>query len=573
MLKLALIGVVLFLSVCAHANTDAIEQDLSRLEQVLQSDSVEADAILAKLYAIESELSVKQRARFLVFASTQKIMEGHYLQANEQLDLALSLPIDEATENTIYLYKVTVNIGLKRYTTAFELLEHNLAKIKGYGDTSIKISSYLRLINAYLDMGAYAEAKRYSEIVLSINQGEMKREQCYALVLLSYSELNLQHWSEAKQRFQQTKTFCKEHNSPLIVAMAVKGLGMLAIEQEDFPLAVTYLEDALVKYGKFDFDFEILRSEVSLARAYYRTEQFDKALLLAEKVNRIAIEPSNLEPKKQANDVLALLADKAGDFKQAYQYQVVASALGQQLIDDKRLKENAYQMARFDSAEKNRELISLQQEHQLLSKQQELVNREASSSLMFTTVMAGVIACLSLLLFAAWLQRNQFRKQVQRDGLTGIYNRATGQELAEIEFIHCLTQKTDFVVTVFDLDAFKLINDQFGHATGDWALKKISHLIDEQINSNEIFTRMGGEEFAIFSPALTLAQAVTRANKFRLDIASIDTGHTGHNFTINASFGISTIESDDLSLDPLLHRADLALQQAQANGKNQVFAL
>jgi diguanylate cyclase (GGDEF)-like protein len=573
MVKLAFIGVVLFFSVCVYAETDAIEQDLSRLELVLQSDSVEADAILAKLYAMEGELSVKQRARFLVFSSTQKIMEGHYLQANEQLDLALSLPIDEATENTIYLYKVTVNIGLKRYTKAFELLEHNLAKIKGYGDTSIKITSYLRLINAYLDMGAYAEAKRYAEIVLSLNQGQMKREQCYALVLLSYSELNLKHFQQAKQQFEQTKTFCNEHHSPLIVAMAVKGLGMLAIEQADFSKAVTYLEDALVKYAMFDFDFEILRSEVLLARAYYQTKQFDKALLLAEKVNRIAIEPSNLEPKKQANDVLASLADKAGDFKQAYQYQVIASALGQQLIDDKRLKENAYQMARFDSAEKNRELMSLQQEHQLLSKQQELVNREASSSLMFTTLMAGVIACLSLLLLAAWLQRNQFRKQVQRDGLTGIYNRATGQELAEVEFIDCLTKKTDFVVTVLDLDAFKLINDQFGHATGDWALKKVSHLIDEQINSNEIFTRMGGEEFAIFSPALTLAQAMTRANKFRLDIATIDTRHTGHYFTVNASFGISTIESDDLSLDPLLHRADLALQQAKANGKNQVVAL
>jgi tetratricopeptide (TPR) repeat protein len=335
MVKLAFIGVVLFFSVCVYAETDAIEQDLSRLELVLQSDSVEADAILAKLYAMEGELSVKQRARFLVFSSTQKIMEGHYLQANEQLDLALSLPIDEATENTIYLYKVTVNIGLKRYTKAFELLEHNLAKIKGYGDTSIKITSYLRLINAYLDMGAYAEAKRYAEIVLSLNQGQMKREQCYALVLLSYSELNLKHFQQAKQQFEQTKTFCNEHHSPLIVAMAVKGLGMLAIEQADFSKAVTYLEDALVKYAMFDFDFEILRSEVLLARAYYQTKQFDKALLLAEKVNRIAIEPSNLEPKKQANDVLASLADKAGDFKQAYQYQVIASALGQQLIEGK----------------------------------------------------------------------------------------------------------------------------------------------------------------------------------------------------------------------------------------------
>lgn len=570
MVKLAFIGVLLLFSVSSSADTQSIEQNLTRLEQVLQSDSFEAETILAKLFAIEGELSIQQKIRLLVLSSTQKIMQGEYLVANEQLDLALSLPLDEATENTIYLYKVTVNIGLKRYTKAFEMLEHNLTRIKGYGDTSIKISSYLRLINAYLDMGAYNEAKNYAQTVLSLNQGEMQREQCYALISLSYAELHLSNWVEAKKGFDAAQAYCHEHQAPLIVAMAIKGKGMLAMAQEDYAQAVIYLEEALNKYAKFDFAFETLRTQVLLAQAYYRVAKFDRALLMAKTVNQVAIKPSNLELKKQANDVLALLADKSGDFKLAYQYQVVANTLGEQLHDDNMLKENAYQLARFDSAEKNRELISLQQEHALLSQQQELANSEASASLMFTALLVGAVACLSLLLLAAWQQRNLYRKQVQRDELTGIYNRATGQELAEIEFIHCLTKKADYSIIVLDLDSFKRINDQYGHATGDWVLKKVSHLIDDQLMSTDVFTRMGGEEFAIFSPLLGLEQAIERANKLKLDIAAIDTRHTGHEFKVTASFGVSTIEIDDLSLDPLLHRADLALKQAKANGKNQV---
>jgi diguanylate cyclase (GGDEF)-like protein len=570
MVRLFSVVFILFYSVCLLADEHQIEQDFIQLEQVLQSDTATATKLLNKLFSIQDELTTEQLTRLLVISSTQKLIKGDYHGADSQLDRALTYPLDEATENTVYLYKVTANIGMKQYTKAFTLLEENLARIGGYGEQTIKISSYLRLVNAYLDMGAYQEAKQYAETVLDLNQGKMKREQCYALVLLSYAELKLAMLDKAKKGFAETQAYCEQHEAPLIVAMAIKGKGMLALEHQDYALAAKMFEDALQRYQTFKFNFEIVRTQALLAQAYYHLEKLDQALVLAQQVNDSADEPSNLEPKKQANDVQALIAFKNEDFKQAYQFQLLSHDLELKLLNDQILKENAYQMAKFDSAEKNRELANLKQEHELLSKQRDLNNRDASSSLMFTTLLIGAVACLSLLLFAAWLQRNRYKKQVQRDALTGAYNRSTGQERAEIDFVQCLARREDYCLMVLDLDRFKIVNEKYGDATGDWVLKRLSHIINENISAEAVFARMGGEEFAIFSPRINLDEGVKLAELLIHLIQNIDTRHTGHGFQIKASFGVSAMEEDDLSIDPLMHRAVLALQQAKANGGNRV---
>ncbi|WP_259394918.1 GGDEF domain-containing protein [Shewanella sp. SR44-3] len=572
MVRLISVALILFYSVCLSADEQQIEHDFIQLEQALQSDTAVAAQLMSKLFSLKDELTAAQLIRLHIISSSQKLLRGEYKDADIELNKTLNLPLDEASENTVYLYKVTANIGMKQYTKAFTLLEDNLARIGGYGELTIKVSSYLRLVNAYLDMGAYREARQYAETVLELNQGKMVKEQCYALVLLSYAELKLAMLDEAQKGFVKTEAYCEQHEAPVIVAMAIKGKGMLALEHQDYLLAAKLLEDALQRYQTFKFNFEIVRTQALLAQAYYYLERLDQALALAQQVHESPDEPSNLEPKKQANDVQALIAYQNHDFKEAYQFLKLSHALELQLLNDQILKENAYQMAKFDSAEKSRELTNLKQEHELLSKQRDLNNRDTSSSLMFTTLLIGAVVCLSLLLFAAWLQRNRYKQQVQRDVLTGTYNRATGEERAEIDFVQCLARKESYCIIVLDLDRFKVINEKYGHATGDWVLKRLSQIIDENISTEAVLARMGGEEFAIFSPKVSLDNGVKLAELLLQLLQSIDTRHTGHSFQIKASFGVSAIEEDDLSLDPLMHRAVLALQQAKTNGGDQVVS-
>ena len=112
-------------------------------------------------------------------------------------------------------------------------------------------------------------------------------------------------------------------------------------------------------------------------------------------------------------------------------------------------------------------------------------------------------------------------KQAQRDGLTGIFNRRTGQEMAENEFIQAQTIGERFSVVLMDLDLFKNINDQYGHGTGDWVLKKVTNVIEGMLKPTDIFTRMGGEEFAVFMPKQAEDMAVDFAERIRNEVANI----------------------------------------------------
>jgi diguanylate cyclase (GGDEF)-like protein len=328
---------------------------------------------------------------------------------------------------------------------------------------------------------------------------------------------------QAETLFKDTRVYCKDHGLPLIEIMSIKGQGNVLFDKGQYVAAESLYLVALERYQKFKFEVEINEIQSYLSVIYFHSGDYQQAEMFAQLVNALPNKPSNMQVKKRVNEILSLIAGKSGQFDKAYQYQVVASALSKQVLDEQKVKENAYQMARFDSVEKNRENTSLIQDHELLMKQQDLFMKEKSSSIMFSTLLVGLSVGLLLLLISAWLQRNQFMKQAQRDGLTGIFNRRTGQDMAENEFIQAQTLSESFSVMLMDLDLFKSINDQYGHATGDWVLKKVTHVIGDMLNPTHIFTRMGGEEFAIFMPKQTENIATDLAEQIRSEVANINT--------------------------------------------------
>ncbi|MGB6138528.1 MAG: GGDEF domain-containing protein [Shewanella sp.] len=547
-----------------------MDDELDIVENFMHTDTQSAIAKLNSMLARQDQLSMIQKSRLYMLLSLKHIYLAEYAAADDALDTALTFNPTEDIITRIYLYRVTTSIGLKDYKRAFTLLETNLARIDNYQDNSIKIATYNRLLNVYLELEAYDEMLRISQLALNLNQGENPKNQCYSMLYYAVANLRTKQFDLASNLFTDTEQYCSEHGFPLIAVMSTKGQAIVAYENSLYDKAESLLLNALANYKKFKFEVEINEVHSFLGMTYFYLNRFEEAEQYANKVNDKPIAPNNLLVKKRANETLSLVAGKRGQFDKAYQYQVVANALSLQILNEQKVKENAYQMARFDSVEKNRENNSLMQDHELLMKQKDLFIKDKSSSIMFSTLLVGVSVGLLLLLISAWLQRNQFMKQAQRDGLTGIYNRRTGQELAENEFIQTQAVAEPFSVLLMDLDLFKNINDQFGHATGDWALKKFTSVIESLLRPNDVFTRMGGEEFAIFMPKQDLKSAADFAERLRAEVEAINTRFSGHDFSITVSCGISCADKHDLSLDPLIHRADLALYCAKHNGRNCV---
>ena len=124
---------------------------------------------------------------------------------------------------------------------------------------------------------------------------------------------------------------------------------------------------------------------------------------------------------------------------------------------------------------------------------------------------------------------------------------------------------------LFDLDYFKNVNDQCGHAAGDQILKAVADVTVEVKRITDIAARIGGEEFALLLPETDQTGAVSTAQRLRQTIAKISLPETREkNIRVTASIGVATVSAVSQDLENVLNHADEALYKAKHSGRNAV---
>jgi len=174
----------------------------------------------------------------------------------------------------------------------------------------------------------------------------------------------------------------------------------------------------------------------------------------------------------------------------------------------------------------------------------------------------------------AAIRNAQLHTEVQRqaitDPLTELYNRRGFFEIGEHEIERAHRFNRPLVAMMVDVDHFKLINDEFGHAIGDQVLRQISSRIRNNVRKVDIVGRYGGDEFAILLPELDIFTAVNVADRLRGKFEEEPFQASGHSVTTTISVGVAKITPDIPNLDALLIRADHALYRAKNTGRNRV---
>jgi two-component system cell cycle response regulator len=159
----------------------------------------------------------------------------------------------------------------------------------------------------------------------------------------------------------------------------------------------------------------------------------------------------------------------------------------------------------------------------------------------------------------------------RHDPLTGLYNRKALYEIAQAELGRAVREGTPTSLVMLDLDHFKAVNDHFGHAIGDQALRHVAKIL---LQSNRVYDyvgRWGGEEFLVLLPNTNLVEAAVVTERMRLNIEVIPLRlPEGGVIELRASFGISSTDDTSFLLETLLTQADKALSQAKASGRNRV---
>ncbi|WP_460859248.1 GGDEF domain-containing protein [Rheinheimera gaetbuli] len=169
------------------------------------------------------------------------------------------------------------------------------------------------------------------------------------------------------------------------------------------------------------------------------------------------------------------------------------------------------------------------------------------------------------------MQRNQELLQMATtDLLTGLSNRRAILQRAQTEIRRASRYHKDLAVLMLDIDHFKQINDQFGHAAGDKVLIEFAALCQQSIRDTDLAGRYGGEEFFILLPEIDLKTAILSADRIRIKVAEHRfVLNDGSSLTVSCSIGIAMYLPEQDDLDKLLLRADQALYQAKRQGRNR----
>lgn len=163
-------------------------------------------------------------------------------------------------------------------------------------------------------------------------------------------------------------------------------------------------------------------------------------------------------------------------------------------------------------------------------------------------------------------------ESAMRDGLTRAFNKKYFTDRLASEFAYSVRHKSHLSLILLDLDFFKSVNDTHGHLAGDKVLKHTAELIHRTIRSEDVFSRYGGEEFAILSRGIDLAGAEKFAERLRVVIQNTPvTLDNGTQLSITSSIGVASIPNISIAQqDQLIAFADEALYAAKHGGRNRV---
>jgi len=160
------------------------------------------------------------------------------------------------------------------------------------------------------------------------------------------------------------------------------------------------------------------------------------------------------------------------------------------------------------------------------------------------------------------------RETALRDPLTGLYNRWSLQSLPEIVPQH--GRGEDAALVLLDIDHFKRINDNYGHAAGDNAIRHCADMIRQTFGEDNLIARIGGEEFIVLLAGKDIAHAHDLAQKLQQAMESQPLFIQGNRVEIIVSIGISHGAMEPRAIAGLLEKADICLYRAKSNGRDRI---
>lgn len=474
-------------------------------------------------------------------------IDSQYDKALQHFELALDALSDTNDSRTIvrrvYLNQqiASVHAEQKNWPAARQLLESTYAEVRHYKRLEL-------LPDLYLTLGYVLAAQEDFPQAIEINQR--------GLLL-------------AKEQKQQSLAITYMNN-----------LGSIFIQQENSDAANEILTQALAEAELLNDEENIQLINFNLGYAKVLAGNHEAGL--QQMLQSYAF--------YQQRNYKAEIEDLLGWFAKAYKvmgdYNMLANTLEQQMalreemMNAEREKSTRDLQARYDLKSQSQQITILQQQNSL---QEELIkNKKLQQTVTLLFVMIILIAAVLLInLYRKVRKTNQRLKEVNkqlefqslRDPLTGLLNRRAMQD--KMAKRHISGENTPCGLLILDIDFFKQINDNYGHAAGDAVLIEISRRLSEFVTKSEMLIRWGGEEFLMILNSQTSSKIDQLSQRLLTAISELTINYEGREIAVTISGGFinlpfAEVAEHQLNWEKVLQIADMALYLSKVNGRNQV---
>ena len=167
--------------------------------------------------------------------------------------------------------------------------------------------------------------------------------------------------------------------------------------------------------------------------------------------------------------------------------------------------------------------------------------------------------------------QRQMYESALRDDLTKAFNKKYFTDRVESEFAYSFRQKTSLALVTFDVDHFKEVNDSYGHPAGDYVLAEMALAVQGVVRVEDVFARVGGEEFSIICRGADIAQGRIIAERVRQTISSHSFVFAGKKIPVTVSAGVAVIQDPRIvDAQGFVAAADHALYEAKRTGRDRV---
>ncbi|MFM2288165.1 MAG: hypothetical protein RL684_1308, partial [Pseudomonadota bacterium] len=537
---LRLIAIASLALACAGAPVlaaDTPEAQVQEIERLaVTAHWRESNAKIESLAPRRDALTPEQRHRIEFVRLRNLALAGNEPAALEGMTGLLKQDLPAALRLRVSATAINIAANLEDWALAFTWLNESLPYLREVPAESARLLGVASYLHTLVGESEKARDLAMQTLRLAESENASPRALCLAVSDMALAEDHARNYRVAESWRQRQIEACTRAGDPVFTANGKYGVGKMAAAQGRHAEALQWGREALAEFEAAGFAAGMYSAKLVIAESLIQTNrQLDEAqALLGDTLKYYRQQKSDLAIA-ETERLLARLAEKHGNIPAALAHTKEAMSAAEAAERSARERRMAYLQVQFDIKSKEQQIALLETEKALTAAQVTATQRRQWLLAMGLAGLLVTAILLSLLLHHSLRQRRRYRWQSEHDSLTGLLNYQQVRKLGEAAMARARDSGRPFTAIVADIDLFKQVNDRYGHAAGDEALRSLGAWIGETVGASGICARSGGDEFTILLDAdAAEAEAILQRLRCRIEPISV----FGQTFRFSISSGI-----------------------------------